>query len=53
METCSNGHAEIVHDEFTCPLCEKQEEVWAKERMIEDLEAKNDRYIQTNAICTL
>lgn len=21
MEVCSRGHEEIVHDEYTCPLC--------------------------------
>ena len=27
MEMCDDGHAQICHDERTCPLCEKIDEM--------------------------
>lgn len=43
METCSNGHYKIVHDERVCPFCEKiailMHRIIELEEIIENLES--------------
>jgi len=37
MEKCLSGHAEIVHDEWNCPMCEAGDEIAKLENHIEGL----------------
>ena len=41
MEMCDDGHAQICHDERTCPLCEKEDEM--KEAIKEAEKVANDK----------
>jgi len=35
MEICSNGHKKIVHDEWECPVCAEQDNVYELKQEIE------------------
>lgn len=42
MDLCSNGHAEICHDERVCPLCEKLQEIKDLEHDLKKVQVKLD-----------
>lgn len=44
---CSDGHDEIVHDEYNCPLCAKIKEC---EEIEEEIDGKNNEIDELNDV---